>query len=195
MQDGGGDKQVEPDGVRARIIAAARDEFAARGLEASSVRTIGARAGVTPAMINYYFGGKRALCDVVVAEAQSRLHARLTASMADGPSATRLAAAYFDFLAEDGQMQRLLLREILDGGIERFPELVRPLSTLLTERFGGAAAAQVGLSLFGAIAGYFIYASVLGDFVEGGDALSPEALAIRRRHVLNLVATLEGGRP
>ncbi len=176
--------------VRARIIAVARDEFAAHGLEGSSVRTIGKKAGVTPAMINYYFGGKQALCDMVVAEAQGRLRARLLAALAGGPSASKLAAAYFDFLAEERQMQRLLLREVLDGRVDRFPEIVRPLRTLLIEQFGSDAGVDSVLSVFGAIAGYFIYAPVLGELV-GGDPLCPAALARRRRHILSLVTTIE----
>ncbi len=180
-----------PDGVRERILAAALDELAARGLEASSVRTIARDAGVTPAMINYYFGGKRALYETVVAEAQARLHARLGAALAEGPSAAGLAAAYFDFLAEEGQMQRLLLREVLDGGGARSAELVRPLRAILTAYFGDDdRAVQGALSLFGAVAGYFIYAPVVGELL-GGDPLSPEALARRRRHVIQLASTME----
>lgn len=180
-----------PDGVRERILAAALEEIAARGLDASSVRTIARDAGVTPAMINYYFGSKRALYETVVAEAQRRLHARLATALAEGPTAAGLAAAYFDFLAEDGQMQRLLLREVLDGRTERSPEVVRPLRAILTAHFGGDdAAVQGALSVFGAVAGYFIYAPVLGELL-GDDPLSPEALARRRRHVIELASTME----
>lgn len=182
---------LKADGVRERILVAARDELAARGLRASSVRAIAQDAGVAPAMINYYFGGKRALYDTVVAEAQARLHARLGAAVADGPSAARLAGAYFDFLAEDHQMQRLLLREVLDGDGERFPELVRPLRALLTTHFGAdEAAIQGALSLFGAIAGYFIYGPVLGELF-GENPFSPDALARRRRHIIELASTME----
>ena len=186
------DEAVEaPAGVRERILVAALDELAARGLKASSVRTIAAKAGVTAAMINYYFGGKEALYEGVVAEAQARLHARLGAAIAvRGAAATELAGAYFDFLAEEGQMQRLLLREVLDGGADRFPELIRPLRALLQERFGGHPALQGALSLFGAIAGYFIYAPVLGELV-GADPLSAKALAERRCHIINLASTIE----
>ncbi|MFW5876249.1 MAG: TetR family transcriptional regulator [Myxococcota bacterium] len=179
------------DGVRQRIVAAALDELANRGLGASSVRTIAREAGVTAAMINYYFGGKRALYDTVVAEAQARLHARLTAALTGGASAARLAAAYFDFLAEEGQMQRLLLREVLDGGSVPSAEVVGPLRDILTTYFGGdEQAVQGALSLFGAIAGYFIYAPVLGELL-GEDPLSPEALVRRRRHVIELARALE----
>lgn len=178
------------EGVRRRILAAARTELAARGLEASSVRTIAREAGVTPAMINYYFGSKRALHDTVVAEAQTRLHERLAAALADGPSAARLAAAYFDFLAEDRQTQQLLLREVLDGEREGFGELIAPLRAILTDSFGGGDALQGALSVFGAIAGYFIYAPVL-EHLTGEDPLSAEALARRRRHVVELASTIE----
>jgi AcrR family transcriptional regulator len=182
-------------GVRERILAAACDEFAARGLEASSVRTIAQAAGVTPAMINYYFGGKRALYDAVVAEAQARLHGRLRASLAEGPSAARLATAYFDFLAQERQMQRLLLREVLDGSVDGAPHVIRPLRALLAAHFGADDhAAQTALSLFGAIAGYFIYAPVLGEWL-GNDPLSPDALAQRREHVIRLAALMEKATP
>ncbi len=182
-------KEVDEASVRERILAAARTELAARGFDASSVRTIATTAGVTPAMINYYFGSKRALCEAVVGEAQARLRARLGAALAEGPSATRLAAAYFDFLAEEGEMQRLLLRDVLDGKTDRFGEIIEALRTVLKQQFGQAAV-QNALSVFGAIAGYFIYAPVLGEILEG-DALSPDALARRRDHVIALVETIE----
>lgn len=183
-------------GVRERIFVAARDEFAARGLGAASVRAIAQNAGVTAAMINYYFGGKRALYDALVAEAQARLHARLGAAVEGGRdgAAARLAGAYFDFLAEDRQMQRLLLREALDAeGDERDrgPELVGPLRAILQQHFGDdQESIQLALSLFGAIAGYFIYEPFLHPLL-GEDPLSPSALARRRQHVVDLASTIQ----
>ncbi len=47
--------------TRAVILAAAREEFAERGFTATTVRGIGARAGVDAAMINHYFGSKALL--------------------------------------------------------------------------------------------------------------------------------------
>ena len=44
--------------VRARLGAAARELFARQGFEAVSLRQVAAAAGVTPAMVHYYFGGK-----------------------------------------------------------------------------------------------------------------------------------------
>lgn len=42
-------------------MGAAREEFGARGFDAATVRSIGTRAGVDPALIAHYFGGKRQL--------------------------------------------------------------------------------------------------------------------------------------
>jgi AcrR family transcriptional regulator len=191
------EKPNDIQGVRARVLAAGRAEFAKHGLSAGSVRAIGERAGVTAAMINYYFGGKRALYDAVVSEAQGRLAARIAAALAngDGPGlAARLAGAYFDFLSEDQELQRLLMREVLDQG-ESVRELaaryVAPLRALFAQHFGeGDEAAHLAISLFGAVAGYFLYEPVLGAFL-GADPHAPDTLARRRRHVLHLATLFE----
>ncbi|MEQ3552315.1 TetR family transcriptional regulator [Pseudonocardia nematodicida] len=47
--------------TRAALLSAARDEFAARGFDGATVRRIAERAGVDPAMVNHWFGGKEAL--------------------------------------------------------------------------------------------------------------------------------------
>jgi AcrR family transcriptional regulator len=47
--------------TRAQLLAAARAEFAERGYEGATVRRIAERAGVDPAMVNHWFGGKDAL--------------------------------------------------------------------------------------------------------------------------------------
>lgn len=52
--------------VRSRLGAAARELFGSRGFAAVSVREVAARAGVTPAMVNYYFRGKHGLFRAVL---------------------------------------------------------------------------------------------------------------------------------
>lgn len=182
--------------VKVRILAAGRSEFARRGLAAGSVRVIAQQAGVTAAMINYYFGGKRGLYDAVVADAQERLRAHLAPALAPGRGglAARLAGAYFDFLAEDRELQRLLMREVLDRG-EGVSELaaayVEPLRALFRKHFGADEESRhLAISVFGAVAGYFLYEPVLGAFL-GSDPLSAATLARRRRHVVRLANLLE----
>jgi AcrR family transcriptional regulator len=52
--------------TREAILAAARDLFAARGFEATTMRAVGARAGVDPALIHHYFGTKDGLLQAAV---------------------------------------------------------------------------------------------------------------------------------
>ena len=47
--------------TRTQLLDAARAEFAERGYDGATVRVIAERAGVDPAMVNHWFGGKEAL--------------------------------------------------------------------------------------------------------------------------------------
>ena len=49
------------DETRRKLVAAARQYFAEHGYERTTVRAIAAEAGVNPALINRYFGGKEQL--------------------------------------------------------------------------------------------------------------------------------------
>lgn len=186
----------DADGVRDRILAAASAEFAATGLRGASVRSIAARAGVTAAMINYYYGSKRALYDVVVERAQARLFAMVSGVLREpdaGDLPARLAGAYFDFLSEERELPRLLLREVLDDG-DSVPVLaqryVEPLRDLFERELGaGEQTFQAAISVFGAVAGYFIYAPVLAALL-GEDPLAGDPLARRRKHVMALAALI-----
>lgn len=193
--------EVDESDVREKIVAAGRSEFALRGLAAASVHTIAQRAGVTAAMINYYYGGKQGLHDVVVAQAQEKLLSRLSTALGEGGKtglAPRLAAAYFDFLAEDTELQRLLLREVLDNGAnvrDLALQYLRPLRALLEPHVADSpAATQLAISLFGAVAGYFIYEPLLEELI-GTSPLSAKNLAARRRHVIELASLLESTLP
>jgi len=59
-------KPKAPEANRARIVAAAIDEFAARGFKGASMDAIAARTHTTRALINYYFGSKEKLYILVL---------------------------------------------------------------------------------------------------------------------------------
>ena len=63
-----GSRQARPRGrrragedTRAALLDAARVEFTERGFDGATVRTIAQRAGMDPAMVNHWFGGKDGL--------------------------------------------------------------------------------------------------------------------------------------
>lgn len=67
MEDVGA-RQTRPRGrrpagedTRAALLDAARVEFTERGFDSATVRSIAARAGMDPAMVNHWFGGKDGL--------------------------------------------------------------------------------------------------------------------------------------
>jgi AcrR family transcriptional regulator len=66
-------KPKAPEANRAGIIAAAIDEFAARGFKGASMDAIAARTHTTRALINYYFGSKEKLYIAVLEQVYAEI--------------------------------------------------------------------------------------------------------------------------
>jgi len=66
-------KPKAPQANRARILAAAIDEFAARGFKGASMDAIAARTDTTRALINYYFGSKEKLYIAVLEQVYAEI--------------------------------------------------------------------------------------------------------------------------
>ena len=66
-------KPKAPEANRARMLAAAIDEFAARGFKGASMDAIAARTDTTRALINYYFGSKEKLYIAVLEQVYAEI--------------------------------------------------------------------------------------------------------------------------
>jgi AcrR family transcriptional regulator len=66
-------KPTAPEANRARMVAAAIEEFAARGFKGASMDAIAARTHTTRALINYYFGSKEKLYIAVLEQVYSEI--------------------------------------------------------------------------------------------------------------------------
>jgi AcrR family transcriptional regulator len=66
-------KPKAPAANRASIVAAAIDEFAARGFKGASMDAIAARTHTTRALINYYFGSKEKLYIAVLEQVYAEI--------------------------------------------------------------------------------------------------------------------------
>lgn len=155
--------------VRAALVNAARRRFAARGFEAVSLREIGEAAGVTPAMVRYYFGGKTGLYEAAVEAAIEPLFARLAAvpDMTDiDELITGVTAAYGEVVARDPWLPPLVMREVL------LPE--GRLRKTFAERF----AARAAPALVAAFEAARERGEVRDDIEPGVAALSLVALAV-----------------
>jgi len=66
-------KPKAPEANRASMVAAATDEFAARGFKGASMDAIAARTHTTRALINYYFGSKEKLYLAVLEQVYAQI--------------------------------------------------------------------------------------------------------------------------
>jgi len=127
---------------RERLLDAALARFVDAGVAASNLREIARAAGVTPALVNYYFGGKDALVAAVFAErflpAFSELPARLANTSAEGLIPAFVRGVYAG-VARHPWLPALWVREILTpGGAFReamMSDAAPKLAPLLVHRF------------------------------------------------------------
>jgi len=105
---------------RARLLAAARAEFAARGFAGASVDRIAARARLTKAMIYYHFQGKEGLYRAVLQEVFAAVGERTrhlresTAAPAD--RLREFVAAFAGELIARPDFPHVMFREALESG-------------------------------------------------------------------------------
>lgn len=172
--------QGGPD-AREAVLGAARELFAERGFERTTMRAVGTRAGVDPALIYHYFRDKDALLAAVV-EPPVDLPAVL-AGIADDPSQAgeeiirrviglwenhpdireRMLAVLRTALSHDHAAR--LLRDMLSSW------LLRALGDVLADDQRELRAALVGSHLGGLLLGRYLLK------VPGTAAATPEELA------------------
>jgi len=124
---------VEQPEVRDALLEAAGRLFAMHGASEVSIRRVATEAGVTPAMVHYYFGGKEGLYDALLERTLARIVERVRAvanrrgDQTDGP-AGRIGALLEVFMAAfaaEPWVPTIVVREVLSEGgrlRERFIE-------------------------------------------------------------------------
>ena len=133
--------------LRERLLDAAVACFARQGIAATPLRAIAREAGVTPALLHYYFGDKAQLQEAVVEErvmpAMDALRERL---LAQGDEVAGVIAAFVrgmdEAVARHPWLPALWVREVLcEGGALRpvlLDRIAPQLPQLLAGRFAGA---------------------------------------------------------
>ena len=105
--------------ARASIIAAATDLFAEKGLRATSITDIAARAGVNRAMIAYYFGSKGGLYDAIIDATVEDATASISALDPTGggrESLRQLVHAFAEINSRRPQFIRMIVYEYFEPG-------------------------------------------------------------------------------
>lgn len=134
---------------RERLLDAAVNAFAHTGIHASSLRGIAQQAGVTPALVNYYFGNKPCLVEAMVEERLLPLIQGVAARLQQAGDSPRELVSQFvrgmsEMVTRHPWIPPLWVREILcEGGALRdlLTTRVAPLiPLLLAQRFAAAQA-------------------------------------------------------
>ncbi len=189
--------------LRERLLDAALACFVRQGIAATSLRDIAAEAGVTPALLHYYFGDKPQLQEVVVQERAMPAFQILRERMLQAGDVADMVAGFVGGVTEVVKRYpwwpQLWVREVLcDGGALRdllVSRIAPDLTRMLAARFAEAQAqgrlnadldprllvpSLVGLTLLPA-AGAPIWRQVFAAQELGMDDVHRHALALLDR--------------
>jgi len=206
-----GRNRRNPEATRASILAAARIEFAAKGLEGARVDQIAKRAKVNKQLVYYYFGSKDELygaaLEATYAEIRKLERELDLSALPPREAMVRLIDFSLEYLNEHRDFIRMLSDENAHGarhvrGSEMALRTNSPLLELIATTLRRGVAEGVfrdgvdPLELYVSIAGmtFFYFANGLTmSAIFGRDLTQPAAIASYRDHIVTL--TLNGLRP
>jgi AcrR family transcriptional regulator len=114
------------------ILDAAEPLFAGQGFAATTIKQIGAAAGVNPALIYYYFGSKEELYRRLLMHLFTTIGRRGTERLAAAPSPEAAVRALIgvqsEELSQHPSIVRLLAREMADHGAAHAQEGIAQLA-------------------------------------------------------------------
>jgi TetR/AcrR family transcriptional regulator len=192
--------------TRARILDAALREFALHGLAGARTEGIAAAAGVNKALLYYYFDSKEKLylaaLEMIASKVRDSTMAVFLREASPGERVLRSALNHFDRIVGQQEFQSLMQQEMIrlhkgESGV--LPLLVKRVfePTLIMYRSmvregiesGELIEAdwmQIQLASLGANVFYFLSAPIW-RLVTGDDPLAVEALAARRKSVVEFL--------
>lgn len=198
---------AKKDNKEQEILLAAEKLFAAKGFKGATTSLIAAEAGVTHAMLHYYFRTKEQIflkvCDSYMEEVRSELRPIMEPAVYDVKLIKTVTEICFDFFgSHSGQMSLFL-----EVAKER-PELLEEYVAELGRYMGGAitahqerteSAVRVGkindisfsdllLDIVSVCASPFFFEPVVDNIMKMDAARKKEFLESRRREAVELIA-------
>ena len=124
-----------------QILAAAEQEFLTRGYDGARTTSIAQAAGVTHAMLHYYFRTKEQLFERIVDEKFETMSHSMFAIMGDPslPIVERIKGgieAHFDFVAQNPLLPRFVINEIISRP-ERYDVLNKRVGAIIDNVYRG----------------------------------------------------------
>ena len=124
-----------------QILAAAEQEFLTRGYDGARTTSIAQAAGVTHAMLHYYFRTKEQLFERIIDEKFETMSHSMFAIMGDPslPIVERIKGgieAHFDFVAQNPLLPRFVINEIISRP-ERYDVLNKRVGAIIDNVYRG----------------------------------------------------------
>ena len=124
-----------------QILAAAEQELLTRGYDGARTTSIAQAAGVTHAMLHYYFRTKEQLFERIVDEKFETMSHSMFAIMGDPslPIVERIKGgieAHFDFVAQNPLLPRFVINEIISRP-ERYDVLYKRVGAIIDNVYRG----------------------------------------------------------
>lgn len=189
----------DTEGTQRRLLDAALTEFAARGLEGTTVAAIAEKAGVNKERLYSYFGDKRALWQLVLSQQLERLASEVAVTGAGLDDIGEFAGATFDYHAAHPELSRLLQWEGLQGGAPADEAARTAHYREKVERFASAQRdgvldrsldpAHLVFAII-ALAAWWQTVPQLAEMITGAGADDPDERARRRRFVVEAARRL-----
>lgn len=115
-----GGEEGRPASRQERILAAAEEEFAARGFFGARLERIAAQGACNKALIHYYYKDKTGLYAAALKEALASLLNRLgqvpTAGLKPKSILVQVVSAFLDFGLKEGRSAQIIIRDLVDHG-------------------------------------------------------------------------------
>ncbi len=171
-------QQGDTENTKTRILDAAKELFAKRGYDGSSVEAIAQEAGVNKALIYYYFSGKEDILDTITEQAIDNVKAfraelQLHPSIfVDGPSADLIREG-LRFLDSERAAFRIMAVEALKRDAENGAmfEFLEAVYQDAIQRLDGLGLEVVDRQAFELI-GTFLFSLPMGLFMTLGEQWS-----------------------
>lgn len=134
--------------VRESLLVAAGRLFAEHGASGVSLRRVAEAAGVTPAMVHYYFGGKDGLNDALLEHALTHLLERVRKVVAEGGELSDLIAVLVGTFGREPWIPVLMVREVLAEGGRYRERFIQGYATQLAALLPGLLRDDIEAGLF-----------------------------------------------
>lgn len=152
---------------RAALLDAAQEILAEKGLPRVTVREVAERAGVKPALVNYYFGSKHDLLRAVADRISAKLLDSIGAVVSQGGGAeerlANMVRAAVAVMGADRYAPRLIAEQVLFGEDEVIDDFVTNFASKNLENFAQVLQEGQRIGVFRDVNPMFLIPALFGS--------------------------------